>query len=175
MTEGKILKWKIQPGESFGVGDALFSIETDKATVDYEATEKGYLAKVIVGNNESFPVGKNVAVVVKNKDLVSQFSDFTEGATQQPTAQSTPSTPAQQPAAQQQTQQAPPQARSSGERVIASPLAKTTAQSKGIDLFGITGSGQNGRILKQDVDAYTSKLETKQEQPKVEQPTESKK
>jgi pyruvate/2-oxoglutarate dehydrogenase complex dihydrolipoamide acyltransferase (E2) component len=38
MTEGKILKWKIQPGDSFTVGDALFSIETDKATIDYEAT-----------------------------------------------------------------------------------------------------------------------------------------
>lgn len=79
MIQGKILKWKIQPGDSFSVGDALFSIETDKATVDYEATEKGVLAKVIVGNNEAFPVGQNVAVVVKNKDFVSQFNDFIEG------------------------------------------------------------------------------------------------
>lgn len=51
MTEGKILKWKIQPGEAFSVGDALFSIETDKAVVDYEATEKGVLAKIIASNN----------------------------------------------------------------------------------------------------------------------------
>lgn len=90
MTEGKILKWKIKPGESFGVGDALFSIETDKATVDYEATEKGYLAKVIVADNEAFPVGRNVAVVVKNKDLVGQFSDFVEGASQPAATQASP-------------------------------------------------------------------------------------
>lgn len=153
MTEGKILKWKIQPGESFGVGDALFSIETDKATVDYEATEKGYLAKVIVGSNEAFPVGKNVAVVVKSKDLVGQFSDFTEGASQPAASSSAPSSPApQEPVQQQQTQtQTQTPAKTSGERVIASPLAKSIAQSKGIDLTGITGSGQNGRIIRQDV------------------------
>jgi pyruvate/2-oxoglutarate dehydrogenase complex dihydrolipoamide acyltransferase (E2) component len=98
MTEGKILNWKIQAGDSFGVGDALFSIETDKATVDYEATEKGYLAKVIVGTNEAFPVGQNVAVIVKNKDSVSQFSDFTEGASQ-PAASPSPA-PATKPQAQ---------------------------------------------------------------------------
>jgi pyruvate/2-oxoglutarate dehydrogenase complex dihydrolipoamide acyltransferase (E2) component len=51
MTEGKILKWKIQPGDGFVVGDALFSIETDKAVMDYEATEKGVLAKVLVSSN----------------------------------------------------------------------------------------------------------------------------
>lgn len=48
MTEGKVLEWKIKPGDAFNVGDALFSIETDKAVVDYEATEKGVLAKVMV-------------------------------------------------------------------------------------------------------------------------------
>ena len=67
MTEGKILQWKINPGDSFGVGDALFSIETDKAVMDYEATEKGILAKIIVNSNEALAVGKNVAVVVKKK------------------------------------------------------------------------------------------------------------
>lgn len=105
MTEGKILKWKVQPGDSFSVGDALFSIETDKATVDYEATEKGYLAKVIVNTNESFPVGKNVAVIVKNKDTVSQFADFVEGAAQP--ASSTPAEPAKPSSPQQE--QAPKQ------------------------------------------------------------------
>jgi pyruvate dehydrogenase E2 component (dihydrolipoamide acetyltransferase) len=68
MTEGKILKWKINPGEAFSVGDALFSIETDKAVVDYEATEKGVLAKIIANSNESLSIGTNVAVVVKRKD-----------------------------------------------------------------------------------------------------------
>lgn len=77
MNEGKIVGWKISPGDSFDVGDALFSIETDKATVDYEATEKGVLAKIIAESNTSLPIGKNVAVVVKKKDSISQFADFT--------------------------------------------------------------------------------------------------
>jgi pyruvate/2-oxoglutarate dehydrogenase complex dihydrolipoamide acyltransferase (E2) component len=94
MTEGKILKWKIQPGDSFSVGDALFSIETDKATMDYEATEKGYLAKVIVKENEAYPIGKKVAVVVKSKDSVGQFSDFTEGASQTAASPVPPTEPA---------------------------------------------------------------------------------
>lgn len=51
MKEGKILKWYIKPGDSFVVGDGIFAVETDKATVDYVATEKGVLAKVIVNNN----------------------------------------------------------------------------------------------------------------------------
>lgn len=80
MTEGKILKWNVQPGDSFKVGDSLFSIETDKATVDYEATEKGVLAKVIAGSNTSLPIGQNVAVVVKRKEDVAQFADFIEGS-----------------------------------------------------------------------------------------------
>jgi len=86
MNEGKILKWKISPGESFAVGDALFSIETDKAVVDYEATERGVLAKIIVKDNEALPIGRNVAVIVKSKDQVSNFADFVEGSTPAPKA-----------------------------------------------------------------------------------------
>lgn len=84
------MKWKIEPGEAFSVGDALFSIETDKAVVDYEATEKGVLAKVIVNNNETMAIGTNVAVIVKNKDSVPLFADYS--ATQSAsTQQSQPS------------------------------------------------------------------------------------
>ena len=76
------MEWKIKPGDAFNVGDALFSIETDKAVVDYEATEKGVLAKVIVENNEALPIGKNVAVIVKKKDSVGAFSNFSDEPSQ---------------------------------------------------------------------------------------------
>lgn len=95
MTEGKILKWNVQPGDAFKVGDSLFSIETDKATMDYEATEKGILAKVIAGSNTSLPIGKNVAVIVKKMEDVAQFTDFVEGSAEA----SAPA--ASQPAAQE--------------------------------------------------------------------------
>ena len=98
MNEGKILKWKISPGESFTVGDALFSIETDKAVVDYEATEKGVLAKIIAKDNEALLVGKNVAVIVKSKDQVTHFADFVEGSAPAPKASQQPSENNNQPA-----------------------------------------------------------------------------
>ncbi len=97
MTEGKILKWNIQPGDSFKVGDSLFSIETDKATVDYQATERGVLAKVIAGSNTALAIGKNVAVIVKKKEDVAQFEDFIEGSVEA----SSPA--ASQPAVQEKT------------------------------------------------------------------------
>jgi pyruvate dehydrogenase E2 component (dihydrolipoamide acetyltransferase) len=111
----------------------------------------------MVGDNQPYPVGQNVAVVVKSKDLIGQFSDFTEGASQ-PAPTETPSTPAPQPQATQQQQSQP---RGSGERVIASPLAKSIANSKGIDLSGITGSGPHGRILKQDVEGHVPQVAVK--------------
>lgn len=155
MTDGKILKWNVQPGDSFKVGDSLFSIETDKATVDYQATEKGILAKVIAGSNTSLPIGTNVAVIVKRKEDIAQFTDFVEGSTEA----STPATA--QPASQEKKQkieQAVTQTvtRQSGEKVIASPIAKSIAGQKGIDLSQVQGSGPNGRILKQDVEGYTA-------------------
>lgn len=67
MTEGKILEWKIKVGDSFDVGDSLFSIETDKATIDYQATEKGVLAKIINDGSTQTPVGVPVAIITKKK------------------------------------------------------------------------------------------------------------
>lgn len=77
MTEGKILEWKIKVGDSFEVGDSLFAIETDKATVDYEATEKGVLAKIINDGTNPVPIGVRVAVITKKKEDVEKFKDFT--------------------------------------------------------------------------------------------------
>lgn len=99
MTEGKILEWKIKVGDSFDVGDSLFSIETDKATMDYEATEKGVLAKIINDGSKSLPVGEPVAVFTKKKDDVDKFKDFTvESASSGSSAPSqSPTTQAAQP------------------------------------------------------------------------------
>jgi pyruvate dehydrogenase E2 component (dihydrolipoamide acetyltransferase) len=123
--------------------------------MDYEATEKGVLAKIINQGTTALPVGEPVAVFTKKKEDVGKFSDFTISAASGSQAQ--PATKAPEP---QQTQtQAPstssqPSTSSSGERVFASPLAKTVAQQKGINLTEVQGSGPNGRILKQDVDSF---------------------
>lgn len=76
MEEGKIVQWNLKVGDSFDAGDSLCSIETDKATVDFEASEKGFLAKIFAGNDTSLPVGSILAVSVKKKDEISSFADY---------------------------------------------------------------------------------------------------
>lgn len=68
MTEGKIVKWNVKEGDQFNAGDSLCSVETDKATVDYEAIEKGYLAKILAKEGSSLPVGQLLAISVRKKD-----------------------------------------------------------------------------------------------------------
>ena len=181
MTEGKILEWKVKVGDSFDVGDSLFSIETDKATVDYEATEKGVLAKIINDGSKTLPVGVPVAVFTKKKDDVEKFKDFTlesaSGSTPS-SQQTTTQAPQSQPQSQPTQTQTPPSSTSqtqsstspSGDRVIASPLAKSVAQQKGINLSEVQGSGPNGRILKQDVESFQPRTAQQVKQQAVQQP-----
>ncbi len=116
----------------------MFSIETDKATMDYEATEKGVLAKIINDGANSIPIGVPVAVFTKKKEDVEKFKDFTlesaSGAQKQaPTkAPETQQTQTQTQAPSYTSQ--PSSTTSTGSRVFASPLAKTVAQQKGINL-----------------------------------------
>lgn len=152
MTEGKILKWKIKLGDSFDVGDALFSIETDKAIMDYQATEKGILAKILAQENETLPIGKSVAVAVKKAENVLQFNNFTEEQVQQASTSSpTVTLPSQAPHISAPSSSSSPSGQT-GSRVIASPLAKTLANQKGINLSEVKGSGPSGRIIKQDIE-----------------------
>ncbi len=142
--------------------------------MDYEATEKGVLAKIINEGTSALPVGEPVAVFTKKREDVDKFKDFTLGS-----GSGSQSQPASKAPLQQQTQ-APTQAvstssqttsiSSSGQRVFASPLAKTVAQQKGINLSEVQGSGPNGRILKQDVESFQPRPQVQQQQPVFEAP-----
>ena len=79
MSEGKILSWKIKEGDEFTAGDALCDIETDKATVTYEASEKGVLAKILAPNDAMLPVGSVLGVSVRKKVDIDAFKDYTIG------------------------------------------------------------------------------------------------
>lgn len=83
MTQGRIIQWNVKVGDSFSVGDSLFSIQTDKATVDYQATENGVLAKIINEGKTALPVGQTVAVFTKKKQDVEKFKDFQVGQSSQ--------------------------------------------------------------------------------------------
>lgn len=134
------------------------------------------LAKITVKDNELLPIGKEVAIVVKNKDLIASFADYVEGQTvsSQPAppqpSQATIAVSSQKSTASTQAAERVEQLRGKGERVVASPLAKTVANERGIDLGLLKGSGPNGRIIKQDVDSYVPKPVAVEETKKVEAP-----
>lgn len=124
------------------------------------------MAKIINKGTEALPVGNPVAVFTKKKEDVEKFKDFTlEGtgtgtAPSQERAASSQAPRIEETSTQPKTQQnqaSSQQTTFSGERVFASPLAKTLAQEKGINLSEIQGSGPSGRILKQDVESFQPK------------------
>lgn len=158
MEVGSIAKWSIKEGEKFEVGQALCEVETDKATVTFDATDEGYIAKILVGTGE-IKVGQPIMVTVDDKESAGKFASFvapTSAAAPAPApapaaakpaavAAAAPAAPAPAPA---QAHSAPS---SSGGRVFASPLAKKLARDANVDLSAVKGSGPGGRIIAADV------------------------
>lgn len=129
-------------------GDVLAGIETDKATVDFEMQEEGFIAKLLYPEGAmDVPLGEPIAVLVDSKDDIAAFADFVPGAAaaeEAPAAQST-STSAATPAKQTM-------ARSSGDRQFVSPLARKLAGEKNVDLGSVAGTGPNSRIIAADIE-----------------------
>lgn len=160
MESGSIGSWNLQAGDEFSAGDVICSVETDKATVDFEAQDDGVIAKILAeaGSGE-INVGDPILVTVEEKDDVAAFVDFTvdmdqkEEAPAPATETPPPVSPTPTPAATS-TPPAPvaaPPVSSSGERVFASPLARMLAKDLGYEIAQIAGSGPGGRILAADV------------------------
>ncbi|WP_106639564.1 pyruvate dehydrogenase complex dihydrolipoamide acetyltransferase [Allosphingosinicella vermicomposti] len=166
MEEGTLAKWLVKEGDVVKSGDLLAEIETDKATMEFEAVDEGTIAKLLVPEGtDGVKVGTVIAMIAEEGE------DAGAAASAQPRAVATDAgetgagQPAKAPTPEPQekgygaspTQDAPlvkaqPQASAGGDRVKASPLARRIAEQKGIDLSGITGSGPNGRIVKADIE-----------------------
>ena len=146
MEEGTLAKWLVKEGDSVSSGDIIAEIETDKATMEFEAVDEGTIGKIIVPEgSEGVKVNALIAVLLEDGEEASDAALSSAHAT--PTAE--PST-APAPAAP---------AASDGTRIFASPLARRIAADKGLDLSALKGSGPHGRIVKADVLAcllYTS-------------------
>jgi len=161
MASGTLTSWSIAPGDSFGPGDVLAQVETDKATVDFESQDDGFLAKILVQDGTlDVPVGHPVAIFVDDADDVAAFADvsieqFMSGAAEAEAPAPAP-TPAPAPAPAAAPTPAPAAAASSGttgDRVFASPAAKRILRENGLDLaaFSGRGTGPLGRVLASDV------------------------
>ncbi|TYZ65268.1 hypothetical protein PybrP1_002515 [[Pythium] brassicae (nom. inval.)] len=156
MEAGNIAKWHKSEGDLVSSGDIICEVETDKAVVDYEATDDFYLAKILkpAGSGE-IKVGEPIFVMVADADAVGAFAGFSaDGAAALPTSE--PAAPAAAPVAAPAKPATPAtaaaSARGSSERVFASPLAKKVARESGAVLAVINGSGPRGRIVKADVE-----------------------
>ncbi|KAF9362145.1 pyruvate dehydrogenase complex dihydrolipoamide acetyltransferase component (E2) [Mortierella sp. AD094] len=168
MTMGNIGEWQKKVGDAITPGDVLVEIETDKAQMDFECQEEGYLAKILAdGGSKEVNVSQPIAILVEDKDDIEKFADFTAadaGAGSAPSKKEEEApTPKKTEAPKKEeapketpkdTTNATP-SRSDAERIFASPIAKKVANEKNISLGDIKGTGPNGRIVKADVESYT--------------------
>ena len=152
MEEGTLAKWLVQEGDTVSSGDLIAEIETDKATMEFEAVDEGIVGKLLVAEGtEAVKVNTPIAVLVEEgesaDDIDVSASSASVDASSAKTAAPAPDEPA--PATP-----APAAAKASdGARIFASPLARRIAADKGLDLAQITGSGPRGRVVKADIEA----------------------
>ena len=144
MEFGKLAKWLVKEGDMVASGDLLAEIETDKATMEFEAVDEGkVLSLAVPEGTENVKVGTVIATISGEDDSASPPPTSKVEAPAPPPAIAAPAMAKAAPAAP------------AGDRVIASPLAKRLAAEKGVDLAALTGSGPNGRIVKADVEGAT--------------------
>jgi len=149
MEEGTLAKWCVKEGDTVSSGDIMAEIETDKATMEFEAVDEGTIVSISVPEGtEGVKVGTVIAVLA-SEDEDSSVKPAPKSADAKPAL----AEPAQAPAPAPAPAASPSVAAKQGDRVIASPLAKRIAEQKGVDLKAVKGSGPNGRIVKADVEA----------------------
>jgi pyruvate dehydrogenase E2 component (dihydrolipoamide acetyltransferase) len=148
MTEGNLAKWLKNEGDAVKSGDIICEIETDKATMEFEAADEGVLGKILVpGGTSGVKVNQPIAVLLLDGEDASAISAAPAAAA--PAAAAPAAAVANVPAAIP----SPAPAASSGDRVFASPLAKRIAKDGNLDLGAVKGTGPHGRIVKADVEA----------------------
>jgi len=156
MEEGNLAKWLVKEGDSVTSGDVLAEIETDKATMEVEAVDEGTVGKIVVPDGTAgVKVNELIAVLLEDGEDASAIDTSSASAPSQATT-----APAEAPAAAPEAVASTPSApagpapvAASGDRVIASPLARRIAKQNGIDLAAVSGSGPRGRVVKADVEA----------------------
>ncbi|WP_324806923.1 pyruvate dehydrogenase complex dihydrolipoamide acetyltransferase [Sphingomonas sp. LY29] len=159
MEEGTLAKWLVKEGDAVSSGDILAEIETDKATMEFEAVDEGTISKILVAEgSDGVKVGTPIAILSAEGESADaapapvakqeESAPKAEAPAPAPPAKGGGETPAAPAAAAAAT---PAPAKQSGDRIKASPLARRLAEAQGIDLAGITGTGPGGRIVRADL------------------------
>ena len=173
MESGNLAKWLKKEGDEVKPGDIIAEIETDKATMEFEAVDEGRIGKILVAEGaEEIPINQPIAVLLEEGEDASAIADAppppataADKAPAPPPAQPSAAAPAATaPVAGGKTKQTPaaarPQVQAAGDgaagRIFASPLARRMAKDAGLDIAAISGTGPHGRIVKTDVEAVAS-------------------
>jgi pyruvate dehydrogenase E2 component (dihydrolipoamide acetyltransferase) len=181
MEEGTLAKWLVKEGDSVSSGDLLAEIETDKATMEFEAIDEGVIAKIVVPEGtDNVKVGAVIAIIAEEGEDVGDAETAPAPASKQESKKSEPKAESDEDRRtsdrreedkggdaegvdkregdRRETAAAPAPTPtsatdSSGDRLKVSPLARRLAEQKGVDLTALSGTGPNGRIIKADIDA----------------------
>ena len=158
MEEGTLAKWLVKEGDTVSSGDILAEIETDKATMEFEAVDEGKIARILVPEgSDGVKVGTPIAILAGEGEEVSAAAPAPKAEAAPPPKVEEPKVGTAPPAkGGGETPAAPPAPAAapkadSGERIKASPLARRLAEAQGIDLATLTGSGPGGRVVRADL------------------------
>ncbi|WP_298220546.1 pyruvate dehydrogenase complex dihydrolipoamide acetyltransferase [Flavobacterium sp.] len=154
MTDGTVATWLKKVGDTVAEGDILAEIETDKATMEFESFQAGTLLSIGVKEGETAPVDSVLAIIgPAGTDITGIAENYKKGGAAPATEAS--KTSEAKPEAVTEKSEEPIQVVSDGRRIFISPLAKKIAEEKGINIAQVKGSGENGRIVKSDIENFT--------------------
>ena len=150
MEEGTLSKWHVKEGDTVSSGDILAEIETDKATMEFEAIDEGVIGKIMIAEGtEGVKVNAVIAVLLEDGETAADIGTTSAAGPAAQPAAAAEAAPAGSPETAAPAPAAPVK---DGTRVFATPLARRIAADKGLDITSVAGSGPHGRIVKADVE-----------------------
>ncbi|MDP5092225.1 MAG: 2-oxo acid dehydrogenase subunit E2 [Polaribacter sp.] len=155
MTDGTVASWLKKVGDNVEEGDILAEIETDKATMEFESFYEGTLLHIGVQEGETTPVDSLLAIIGPAGTDVSAIISGNITASSAATSEKTEEKTVEKEVEVSKSESTHSTSNTSNGRIFASPLAKKIASDKGINLSDVNGSGENGRIIKKDIENYT--------------------
>ena len=159
MEEGTLAKWFKKVGDTVKEGEILAEIETDKATMEFESFHDGILLHIGIDEGSTAPVDSIIAIIgTKDEDISSLLknTDIKVKEEPKPEVKEEPKPEVKEEPKPKVKEEPKPVSNNNkpSDRILISPLAKSLAKEKGIDISSVKGTGDNGRIIKRDIDSF---------------------